>query len=204
MFGVNGTNGKATPPFWAWFQAYSTTLTPALMKTAQGASAVAREIGPVFRHSFPDLGWELDVLDDGTGEFYISAGGKVALFPRVQAVVAAAPPVPGWKIVPFAQRDEVEMIELGQATVAFDDVYWSVRRPGPPACVTLWVRGLGSPKNQYCAAALHLVDAAVGEYDAALRLKVEDVRFLPRDHQKRKALRPLAALPAFLDTLPAA
>jgi hypothetical protein len=181
--------------FWSWF-----TRNADRVATIRNATEpVADELADRLASINPDLTFEL-----GTSrrpyELIISAGGIKAAFPAVQRLVAAAPPISGWKIVAFRPRSAAGLIiEIGGYRVDPAEVWFEAERDGKKYGVTLYLPGFRNDTNGKQAGYL-LLDGSLGEYDVETKLGFIDFKPLPAD-PVLAGLRPLSELPALVDHL---
>jgi hypothetical protein len=191
---------KKTAPddFWSWLGANTTRIQRGLERSAQ---RIADEVGDEFKRSYPDLSWEVSPSKSGPWLFCVSADGNRDLFPQVIQAVQAAPGIPGWTIQPFRPRGSLTAeINIGGRTLGYDDIWCSVRPMGEGVHVVLWVRGLTPELDLALSpAVLILLDNAVGEYDAVMKITQLDRGPLPPNPQRRADFFPLGELPQFLD-----
>lgn len=186
--------------FWQWLGANTTRIQAGVR---EGGSGVMDEISEPFKESYPDLTWEVTLSETGPWVFCISADGTRELFEQVRAAVAAAPHIPGWKIVAFRQRGSLEAtINMDGRELGYHDIWCAVEPVGTQARVTLYVRGLTMDAAEPMVyATLVLLDNAVGEYDAVM--KIIDLNTLPLSIPPTKSdtFFSLAELSAYLDRL---
>jgi hypothetical protein len=189
--------------FWNWLIANTQRIQAGLKGNAQSISA---EIAQAFDRSYPDLLWEISVSSHSPWLFCISANGNRDLFPRVKQAVAEAPSLPGWKIQAFRPRGALTAeIELSGTKLGYDDIWCSVEPLDGGIDLTLWIRGLDEASDAALSrAALVLLDNAVGEYDAATRIRQLGRGPLPTEPLEKNTesfplLFPLSDLPKFFD-----
>jgi hypothetical protein len=184
--------------FWDWLAANTTRIQSGLKQDPQGLAA---EIGRAFKHSYPDLTWEVSPAPSPPWLFCVSANGNAELFPKVEQAVLAAPELPGWKVQAFRPRGSLSAeIGMGGRKLGYEDIWCSVEPLGGGVRVTLWIRGLSPQSDQALShAALILLDNAVGEYDAVMKIRQLDCGQLPPDPQRRDDFFPLGELPRFMD-----
>jgi hypothetical protein len=184
--------------FWDWLRANTSRIQSGLGRDPHG---IAEEVGQVFKRSYPDLVWEVSPNKSGPWLFCVSANGNRALFPQVLRAVRAAPEVPGWKVQAFRPRGPLTAeIDMGGRTLGYDDIWCSVEPLGDGIRVVLWVRGMTPELDRVLSpAVLILLDNAVGEYDAVMKIKQLDRGPLPPNPRRREDFFPLSELPRFLD-----
>jgi hypothetical protein len=200
MFGLFGSKA-GTHRFWDWLAANTERIQSGLKQDPQSATA---EIRRAFKQSYPDLTWEVSPVKSGPWLFCISADGNPNLFPKVQLAIHDAPEVPGWKIRAFRPRGSLTAeIDMGGRKLGYDDIWCSVEPLTGGVRVKLWIRGLSPQSDRALSpAAAILLDNAVGEYDAVMKIKQLDRGPLPPGPQKTDRFFPLTELPQFLDTIP--
>jgi hypothetical protein len=136
--------------------------------------------------------------------FCVSANGDRELFPRVEEVVRAAPKLDGWTVQPFRPRGRMDgvAITLNDQTLAGDDVWCEIEkvRRGGAVDLVLHIRGVTVETGDVLSnAAMILLDNAIGEYDAVMRVASIDLALLEGTPKKSERFFPLRDLPAFLD-----
>ena len=198
MFGISKKQ-PAIGRFWQWLATNT-----ARVQSADGTNfgVIAQEIGKVFAAEYPGLTWEITRAKSGPWLFCVSAEGNKALFPRVRQEVSAAPALPGWTIQAFRPRGSLNAaIEMNGRKLTYDDIWCSVEAKGGGAAVTLWIRGLDEQNDSALGgAALVLLDNAVGEYDAVIKISQLNRGALPSEPKETATFFPLALLPAYLDS----
>jgi hypothetical protein len=185
--------------FWAWFSATSSELTS--VKT--GKEPVCKTLSAELSKVDKGLTWEFGPTEKGVREFTVSADGAKALFPRVKAIVAAAPPLPTWKILAFRQRKSIDGMSLTVDSAKLDvgKVLFRAGKEGGKIALTVFIEGL-TRKNekQVLMQGFILLDYCLGEYDVETRIGAID--FLPlSDTVERKDLMPLPKLASEVDRL---
>jgi hypothetical protein len=172
---------KATPEqrFWRWFTAHSDRLKAVDPEHDHEHSLIA-ELGRELARVHPGLTWERDVKNS---ELVISADGNRPLFPMVQKLVAAAPSIPGWRIVAFRQRHNAEFtLQYKNYTVRSADVWFRAEADGMRVGITLFLpHPPEAVKEAIGSAAFLLLDTALGEYDVETKLGF--VEWLPLPEQ---------------------
>jgi hypothetical protein len=199
MFGLFGSKSGSLG-FWAWLAANTERIQSDLKQDPQNATA---EIRQAFKQSYPDLTWEVTPAKSGPWTFCISADGNPKLFPKVQQAIHNAPEVAGWKIRAFRARGSLTAeIDMGGRKLNYDDIWCSVEPLAGGVRVKLCIQGLTPQSDRALSpAAAILLDNAVGEYDAVMKIKQLERGPLLPNPQKTDAFFPLAELPQFLDTI---
>src|SRR5262245_55605909 len=140
----------ATPEqvaFWLWFHGNGDRVLRAMIDgddaAREGASEEVHEQlsrageGLVFLFGRP--------RGDDDKEFLVSADGKRDLVDAVKSLVAAAPPLPGWRVGGFRPRSpEIAgfALQIKDERVTADDVWFGHTEGAGELSVTLHVRGL--------------------------------------------------------------
>lgn len=187
--------------FWDWLAANTQRIQSQLRQDPQGIGA---EISTAFKRDYPELAWEVTPSESPPWLFCISADGNHDLFPSVLRAVRAAPAIPAWKVQPFRPRGSVDgELQFGDRKLGVDDIWCSAEPSGNGIDLTLWIRGLTPQTDQILSrAVLILLDNAIGEYDAVMKVKQLGRGPLPADPERTEGLFPLRELPALLDRLP--
>lgn len=200
MFGL--FRKKASPAdFWQWLQTNGAQLQSNFKTRPQ---KVAKEIGRAFERSYPKLSWEVGPEEPGPWVFCISADGNRDLFPEVIQAVEAAPVIPGWNVRAFRGRGDLDStMEIGEMKLSYNDVWCGViERLEDGVRLMLCIRGLTKEsETALTQAALIMLDNAVGEYDAVMKIKELGRDRLPDNPQRQENFFPLSELPGYLDRL---
>lgn len=149
------------------------------------------------------LTYEFSNVENGIKEFVISADGVITSFPSVKRLAASAPPLPNWKVTAFRQRAGTGLeFEMGGLRLSAADIWFRVQElPAGGVAVTYFVRGL-TPENlrSLATAVVVLADAAVGEYDAVMKIRGASWVTLPEDPASA-GLKPFEELPRCIDSI---
>ena len=190
--------------FWAYVRTHAAEISG--LESADGPAA--DRLADALHRFDPKLTFELGPKGDAR-ELVISADGIRTRFPQVQALVAAAPAIPGLRVVAFRQRKALDLrFSLGGAgdapaiDLGADDLWFTAARGGDDAhlvALQIAARGL-TPENKHAVfqAVFLLLDAALGEYDVETRIGAIDLVPAPAD-PAQAGLRPLRDLPAVVD-----
>jgi hypothetical protein len=189
-----------SPSFWDWLAANTVRIQQELKEDPQGAS---KEIRRAFKQFYPDLVWESSPAESGPWLFCVSADGDRKLFPQVEQAVKAAPMLSEWKVIAFRPRGSLDAeIEMGGRKLGYEDIWCSVDAGTEGVDAKLWIRGLNPDSDEaLSSAALILLDNAIGEYDAVMKINQLDRGPLLDNPQKTDRFFPLAELPKYLDCL---
>ena len=86
--------------FWAWFKQREEML----FNFERDQERIFDKLDEALSIVSPRLTFEFGTIENGAREFVISADGVKAEFATVEALAAAAPALPQWKIVKFRHR----------------------------------------------------------------------------------------------------
>ncbi|MFY2559797.1 hypothetical protein ACN469_19330 [Corallococcus terminator] len=140
-------------------------------------------------------------MKNGSREIAISADGIKKHFATVQALVSAAPQIPGWSVVAFRQRKgAASIVHLGGLSLAPGDVWFRVEaQPSQPVSLYLYIRDFVQGERMRFAAAVYLLlDDVLGEYDVETKVGGIDFEALPQSPEEH-GLRPLPDLATVID-----
>jgi hypothetical protein len=186
--------------FWQWFTANHHRLpnpqAEGMSYEELARSSVLAELGNQLHRVDSGLTFEMGPVTEEGRSLCISAEGIRQHFPAVQAVVAAAPAIPGWKIVAFRQPVGTDLqLQMGDTKLGGDDLWFTARPGGDRLDLTLFVRDLTSQNRD---ALMHgtflLLDAALGEYQVGTYVGGIEWEPLPVD-PVRAGLTPFRDLP---------
>jgi hypothetical protein len=191
--------------FWRWFAANSERL----QDFESDREAKFEEVAAELHRVHDGLTFAFGPVGEGGREFVVSADGVREVFPAVQALVAAAPPLPGWRVVAFRPREsarESAQIQMGDVKLGMEDVWFKARPDRGKVGLTLYVRGLSPNDVQQGEilkqAAFIFLDHVLGEYDVETKVGAIDWKALPRDPAAR-GLKPFTEITAAVDELTA-
>jgi len=161
------------------------------------------EISKAFASAYPNLVWEITKGGSGPWVFCVSADGNRELFPAVSQAVRAAPDLPGWIVQAFRSRGSLNVVsDMNVLTLGDPDIWCSVHPTTSGVDVTLHIKGLSPATDRALGhAALLLLDNAVGEYDAVMKIASLGRAPLAAPPVRRPDYFPLAELPQYLDSI---
>jgi len=182
--------------FWEWLATNTSRIQAVVSDTAD-------ELSRAFHDSYPDLMWEITPSETGAWVFCVSADGTPELFDQVKSAVASAPRILGSEVKAFRQRGSLDaVIKMHGRKLGYDDIWCAVEPDGARARVTLLVRGLTlDSAEELLGAALVLLDNAVGEHDAVVKISELNNGPLPKKPVRSGRFFPLSELPGYLDGL---
>jgi hypothetical protein len=182
--------------FWDWFIRSE----PAIQSIRTGGEPIAFQLTEQLRAEHPSLQWELSVSEAGDREFIVSAGGVRDVIPAVEALMATAPEIPGWKFIAFRQRKDSGQIQMGGQAFSMSDVWFLAKAHREHVDLDLYVKGFdGKDEVPYHIAFLAL-DVTLGEYDVMTKIGNIDFHALP-DDPASQGLTPVSELAAIVDQL---
>jgi len=180
--------------FWSWFRDHAAELR-AVKDLEKTMGTVSLEIAKVNPDVFGEIGAQGD-----DRLLVLSADGRSELFGIVQAMFAARPTVPGWKIVAFRQRDPGMQIAMGKTQLDAQVIKFTAKPgDGGKLDVQVFVPGAATV-DEMRQVGFVVMDHTVGEFD--MGTKVGNVDFAPIKDAPATA-KPLAEMPALVDALPA-
>ena len=189
--------------FWRWFNENAETYRTFRIGSPEQPALIER-LGKELERVHRGLQFELGGDDEtGVRELIIGADGRQAVFPAVQALVQAAPELPGWKVIAFRQRKDLNTssLQINEVTYGHGQLWFSLRTEGAKIGLDLYLEGIDDPKSQLALmVSFLLLDCALGEYDVETRVGTINVEALPPEHEAR-GLKPFLTLPEEFDAL---
>jgi hypothetical protein len=182
--------------FWEWFEQNSARL----FAFEADRDRVFGELKAALSKVERGLTFEFGPVRDGRREFIVSADGIRDRFPAVQRLVAAAPALAQWTVIPFRPPKSLDMvIEYDGQRVGANDVWFKSEDDAGRIGLTLYLRGLTEQNKQSLAgAAFLLLDSALGEYAVETRVGFIEWEALP-DDPAAAGLQPLPAIRGVFD-----
>src|SRR5215469_492001 len=160
-------NSSDEGTFWAWFANHQDEL----LKVQTGHEEICSQLEAQLKRVNSNLVYEFGPEKNGRREFTISADGNSDAFPAVEALYAAAPSLPRWKIFKFRQRREPVGISIRGISVEPDSVAVAVKKAGDRADVIIYIPDAPEDdRGVYGDIAFLMLDQAIGEYDVETRI----------------------------------
>ena len=181
--------------FWRWFAAHS----PALQRAEGDSDPMLDSLGAALARVHEDLTFELGPRD-ARRDLVLSADGIREVFPEVEALYAAAPPMPQWHVIKFRpRRATLNTLEISGHKFDPAHTHFLLVKddPGKVGILLFLENYTSAQRNLFGQAGFLILDEALGEYDMETRVGAID--FLGRDSQYYAQSRPLAELPAAFD-----
>lgn len=195
LFGVS-TKEQA---FWRWFEKHQNDL----YSFEKDTEAIFDRLAAAMWEVNQDLTFEFGpILEDGSREFVISAGGIKEAFPYVETLHAAAPQFSKWKILKYRQRrDPINDLHYADREIKASDVHYVLFNDEDPQKLGLIVFFEGYVEQDrgtiWGQVGYLFLDEALGEYD--VETHVGQIVFSDRKSKFFKHARPLAELPSEFD-----
>ena len=143
------------------------------------------ELGTAVHTYKKGLVFEIGAKKEDTREFVISADGLENLFPAVSKLVAAAPKLPGWRIIAFRPRmEDYSRFTVEYAGRKFDpkEIWFYSRIKDRHFDVIFYHPSYrDEDRNLIISGTYILLDMALGEYDVVTGIHQLDHQLLPAD-----------------------
>src|SRR5581483_1659780 len=178
--------------FWDWFAQHSKDL----LAIRTGHEPVLDTLMEELHRVREGLSFEFGPVLDGRREFIVSADGNKERFQAVKRLIALAPDLPGWLLIPFRPPKEMgrHILRFGDIELSGDDVWFSLEGAGRKVHLDLYIRGFSEEtKEQLGGSAFVLLDGTLGEFVVETRIGAIGWHGLP-DDPKAEGLRPFADL----------
>ena len=148
--------------FWQWFSQNSDRL----FRFESDQERIFDELESALAQVKEGLMFEFGPIEGGKRVFVVSADGVRDHFEVVRSLVAVAPAMPGWEIVPFRPPASVDLvINYGGHSLGPDDVLFQAEPDRGRIGLTLFIKGLTTEtKDALCTASFILLDNALGEF----------------------------------------
>ena len=192
------TRASAEERFWQWFEQNSNRL----FAFETDRDCVFRDLTAALHKVHEGLTFEFGPVQDDKREFIVSADGIRERFPAVQRLVAAAPAMSRWTVIPFRPPKDIgSVIEYDGHRVGPDDVWFRSEADGDRIGLTLYVRGLTEENTRTVGGATFiLLDNALGEFAVETRVGFIEWKGLP-DDPEAAGLQPFPAIRAVFDVV---
>jgi hypothetical protein len=170
--------GSPEERFWNWFAYNSVDLTTVATCQEPVCGKLSSELQKVCK----GLAFAFGPTEGGRREFVVSADGKKELFPAVHSLVAAAPQIPGWKIIAFRPGGSFFSVQVGGVEIGPEDIWFRADDNGSKVDLLLSVKGMTEGDLKTIGGAVFLLlDHAVGEYEVGTRIGKVGFSPLPSD-----------------------
>ncbi|MCX6344784.1 MAG: hypothetical protein NT018_06895 [Armatimonadetes bacterium] len=176
--------------FWDWFGKNTNRL--AAVKTCH--ERVCDELAVQMHKINKHLTFVFGPVKDGRREFIVSADGILSAFPAVKNLVAAAPDIPGWRIIAFRQPDSISArIRIDDHELGSEDIWFTASPNGDKFDIHLLIKGATEDDNALMQLAFIVLDHTLGEYCVETKLGRIGLGPLP-DDPAASGLKPLLEL----------
>lgn len=178
--------------FWNWF-----TENAAALRTEDDLQHVMERVSAEVERVNPGVFAEIGRAGDNR-ELVLTADGNKDLFPIVQELYARRPRVAGWNVVAFRQRGDLSLsIEFGGRSVALRSLKFVAVTDGSKLDVEVFIPGF-TTMEEMGQMGFVILDHVVGEYDMETKVRAVELSAIDK---APPAARPIAELPALLDTI---
>src|SRR5262245_19485759 len=191
MFGARSRKSPEAR-FWEWFAQNTSDL----LEVRTAREPVVDELAKQLRQVRDGLTFEFGPDRDGRREFIVSADGNKKLFPTVKRLIALAPDLKEWLLIPFRPAKKMEGMALryGDIELSGDDIWFTHEGAGRKIHLELYLRGFSEETQQVLGgAAFLLLDGTLGEFVVETRIGGIGWHALP-DDPAAQGLRPFADL----------
>lgn len=192
-------DGTPELEFWKWFESNSDELKGVVDCTEN----ICGELNTRMTRIDEGLVFAFGPAEDGAREFIVSADGNRKIFPVVQRLVAAAPDIPGWRIIAFRPAAGFGMeMRIGEATLDPDDILYLAKVEDGFVNLTLYLKKdlPDASEEDISWAVFLLLDYGLGEY--IVETKIGGVEIQPLPHGELSTdLTPLKELPKLVHRL---
>lgn len=202
LFGSKEPKIGSYSDFWAWFQTQE-----------QLFFKVIKEQGNVEKHFFSQIALKLaqikegfffltGMVDENTVELVFTADGVLKNIVFVEELVAAAPPISGWKFTALKPPLEIEgfSIAMGEYEFKEENIFFAENKhPNFPdeIDITIFYEGLNEQNSKTVSNGLHIfLDNYLGElYYSTM---IDNINFETLQNKDNKDLIPITKLKAYL------
>lgn len=190
---------SAMEAFWQWFTG-NADFYRALPEAADAQDELFAALQLQLDRIAPDLFFVINDAEDGHCDLVLSPDGNLELFPVIEALVAAAPKLTGWKYTAYRQRGPADVsIQINDFTLGPEQIYFALAPDGEQIAITLHIADYNLfTDHQLGVASFLLLDNALGEYDVALKVSAIGREPMP-EGPSGHGLQPLDELPATFD-----
>jgi hypothetical protein len=192
------TRASPAERFWQWFEQHSN----GLFAFETDRDRVFRDLTAALHKVHEGLTFEFGPVQNGKREFIVSADGIRERFPAVQNLVAAAPAMSQWIVIPFRPPKAIaSVIEYDGHRVGPEDVWFRSEPDGDRIGLTLYVRGLTEENTRSVGGATFiLLDSALGEFAVETRVGFIEWKGLP-DNPEAEGLKPFPLIRDVFDVV---
>lgn len=182
--------------FWKWFEKNQDML----FNFEENREPIFNKLSSAMNKVHPDLTFEFSsVLENGTREFVISAGGIKNAFSAVESLYDSAPQLQKWEFIKFRpRRNPMNDVNFGNKTIAANDVYYKMFKDDEKIGLLVFIDAYNKEEeNTYANIGYLFLDEALGEYD--VEMKVGFIEIYSKESAHFKGSRPITELPDHFD-----
>ena len=166
--------------FWEWFKRNNKEYLELNKKSKKEAAYWLNELNAHLRAYFKFFGYSLALQEKQVSTLTITVHGKTAHFKKVEALVATAPDIPGWRITALEDPKPIDFMlekQIEEVDVHPDELYFSILGEEPGGTAIMVYHPLCTKENEHLF--LQLADAAIfnllGERNYGLEISWMDV-----------------------------
>lgn len=190
--------GNAGVEFWSWFHAHHAEVAALAGGDDPRWDAVLARLQSVD----PALRFEFSDPQDGVRDLVLTVEGNASKFALVDAMAAAAPSVPGWRIVALKPPMGFDFVTTYEGDRFDPRSMWFLPMTSASRPTALGLRvglpGLAATTQRRAENAVWIIlDTALGERAAATSFAMVEVVTLPAEPEKQGYIE-LPELPAYL------
>lgn len=187
---------KLIASFWEWFSEKEDLLLDTYANQTELIVEVLGRLKKIEPMLMCDFGLP---VDEERREFVISAQGLKSVFPTVMKLVDAAPNLSCWVVRGFRPRRVEHMkVEYLEAVAETSNVFFTYSIKKGKMIVEIYYFGEVTIDERYEEIAGVMVQNLLGEYDTAMKIKIEKVG-LVGEHKGDGELLPIVRLPRIFD-----
>ena len=111
---------KTYADFWAWFQKHERTFFKVVNKGNEIEAKFFNKLSPKLEELKDGYFYLTGMCDEHTAELVITPDGAIRNIVFVEELVAAAPPIPGWKFTALKPALDIENVRITMDNYSFD------------------------------------------------------------------------------------
>jgi len=178
LFGLAGEK-----KFWKWFIEHSEEL----FNFETDQKRIFDELSSQLKNIHECLTFEFGPVHNNKREFVVSADGIVPAFPFVQKLVAAAPKMDHWSVIPFRKpKGVMKSIKFEDFILMSQDVWFKHEKGSDRIDLYFFVRNLCEENERQAKSAVFIMlDSALGEYNVETMVGYIEFMQLPDSPESR-------------------
>lgn len=168
-------NSSTASQFWNWFIQNKDHI-----KSINENEAYGLKLLKMLQRYHKGLTYVIGQNPDGKMDFIISCDGIKSGIPHVKALAEAAPPIPGWNIIPFRPpMPDAKGVEMEGFNLEYESILVEYSFEGGMADIDLYIDGYKEKDDRFLSAAFILLDNMFGEY--FVMTKIGEIHFHPME-----------------------